>query len=341
MGNGLRRAISNERWSEVRTMLDSPHVQSRIKFKIYKATIGRGGNDRDGGEERVENVKVLHLVLIRRVPLDIVNKILEIDPGLSTFFSRPTRELPLHFAVRFGAAIQRRPEIIDALAEANPMALSEPNFEGRIPLHLACQFQRSVNVVRKLKELYPPALEIRDGHGLTPWEVAKKHIPIWRIWYRHRIKQLLRPEDNEDGQIIERPRQQRQQQPRQQRTRRQRPRPGRNTEGENREDDDANGANESGIEVVNTNENYVDDSASSIVDDDGDDDSPNAQQTGLCVLCWDGKADHVLIPCGHICLCSACCRDNLYALRNKCPVCNKLFNQRPIRVFQAGVVAHT
>ena len=59
---------------------------------------------------------------------------------------------------------------------------------------------------------------------------------------------------------------------------------------------------------------------------------------GDCVLCWDGKADHVLIPCGHICLCSRCCRRNIASLKRKCPVCNKAFD-RSLKVYFAGVVS--
>jgi len=38
---------------------------------------------------------------------------------------------------------------------------------------------------------------------------------------------------------------------------------------------------------------------------------------GRCVACWVRKADRVLLPCRHLCVCGAC----LHACQSKCPVC--------------------
>lgn len=38
---------------------------------------------------------------------------------------------------------------------------------------------------------------------------------------------------------------------------------------------------------------------------------------GRCIACWVRKADRVLLPCRHLCLCGTC----LNACRSKCPVC--------------------
>ena len=39
-----------------------------------------------------------------------------------------------------------------------------------------------------------------------------------------------------------------------------------------------------------------------------------------CVVCCDKRRDTVLVPCGHVVLCSGCC-DDVVAATNECPVC--------------------
>jgi hypothetical protein len=54
-------------------------------------------------------------------------------------------------------------------------------------------------------------------------------------------------------------------------------------------------------------------------------------------LCWDRIADHALIPCGHLCLCSECgSNKNIWRLQWKCPVCTRSF-ERGIRIYRSGI----
>ena len=39
----------------------------------------------------------------------------------------------------------------------------------------------------------------------------------------------------------------------------------------------------------------------------------------LCVICDDNAADHIFIPCGHICVCGSCATK--FAGNSKCPLC--------------------
>jgi hypothetical protein len=55
-----------------------------------------------------------------------------------------------------------------------------------------------------------------------------------------------------------------------------------------------------------------------------------------CVVCWEETADHVLIPCGHVCLCVSCSKHLRNTLRNKCPVCNGIV-QQALKIFGAGI----
>lgn len=40
-------------------------------------------------------------------------------------------------------------------------------------------------------------------------------------------------------------------------------------------------------------------------------------EPGRCIACWTRKADRVLLPCRHLCVCGTC----LHACQSKCPVC--------------------
>ena len=49
-----------------------------------------------------------------------------------------------------------------------------------------------------------------------------------------------------------------------------------------------------------------------------------------CVICLEGKIDHVFTPCGHMCICEACVEDHMKGDQSnwygrqpaKCPICN-------------------
>ena len=94
----LRKAIKYELWDDVRVMLENPQVQDRIRDKIYCLF----GYEDD--EVTPHRGRVLHLVLQRRAPVDIIRRLFEIDPGLISSESTPNVELPLHFAVKHGRA---------------------------------------------------------------------------------------------------------------------------------------------------------------------------------------------------------------------------------------------
>lgn len=40
-------------------------------------------------------------------------------------------------------------------------------------------------------------------------------------------------------------------------------------------------------------------------------------QDGLCVICWEATKTHVVVPCGHLCLCENCTS----AVTEECPMC--------------------
>ncbi|KAH3745044.1 hypothetical protein Pelo_13545 [Pelomyxa schiedti] len=59
---------------------------------------------------------------------------------------------------------------------------------------------------------------------------------------------------------------------------------------------------------------------------------PSAQ---VCVVCWQGTATFLAVPCGHLCLCEACATQ-LQSSKGECPVCRGKAQQF-IKVFNSGV----
>jgi len=45
-----------------------------------------------------------------------------------------------------------------------------------------------------------------------------------------------------------------------------------------------------------------------------------------CVVCMDSKKSHVLVPCGHVCVCKVCA-GNIVATKQACPVCRARVEQ--------------
>ena len=79
-------------------------------------------------------------------------------------------DLPLHAAcsARYQTTSELHTmETIETLARHYPEALGTPNAHGMLPLHLACWFNEN-DLIRRLVELYPPALEASDENGYRP-----------------------------------------------------------------------------------------------------------------------------------------------------------------------------
>merc|ERR1711997_1002205 len=66
---------------------------------------------------------------------------------------------------------------------------------------------------------------------------------------------------------------------------------------------------------VGTDFNPIDDVKEEDLNEDDDEDDSK-----LCIVCLDGDRDHVIIPCGHICVCTDCMW--LYSRGGaECPIC--------------------
>ena len=68
--------------------------------------------------------------------------------------------------------------------------------------------------------------------------------------------------------------------------------------------------------IDNENKIQIEETKNDVDDDDND----NEDDSKLCIVCLDGDRDHIIIPCGHICVCKTC--KKLYETDNAtCPMC--------------------
>jgi hypothetical protein len=49
---------------------------------------------------------------------------------------------------------------------------------------------------------------------------------------------------------------------------------------------------------------------------------PDAEET-MCVVCFDAPKDHIIVPCGHMCVCEACAEQLTKTRTPFCPVCRE------------------
>jgi hypothetical protein len=46
-----------------------------------------------------------------------------------------------------------------------------------------------------------------------------------------------------------------------------------------------------------------------------------ADEENMCVVCFDAPKDHIIVPCGHQCVCEACAEQLTNTRTPMCPVC--------------------
>ena len=50
---------------------------------------------------------------------------------------------------------------------------------------------------------------------------------------------------------------------------------------------------------------------------------------GLCIICFEAPSSHILIPCGHQCVCQSC----MDKVLNECPICRAAVDLK-VKVFK-------
>jgi len=55
----------------------------------------------------------------------------------------------------------------------------------------------------------------------------------------------------------------------------------------------------------------------------------------ICSICFEKKADHCFIPCGHLCICKHDAEEMKDRENNECPICRKEFTDI-VKIFPVG-----
>jgi len=75
---------------------------------------------------------------------------------------------PLHLACEFGSSL----DVVSTLLEIYPEAVREKNDDGDTPLHCACADNASLEVVSALLNVWPDVVREKDSEGWTPLHCA-------------------------------------------------------------------------------------------------------------------------------------------------------------------------
>ena len=140
----------------------------------------------DGVVDRLEALESMSTVAVWTTGLDALGDslLLEIckkQPSLhvieswvQTFPKDPERQclegrLPLHYACTYKASVQ----VVEALIHAFPQSLMSADVQDRmLPLHCACKEGATSDVIDYLLMAYPEATLVQDIHGKTPMDYA-------------------------------------------------------------------------------------------------------------------------------------------------------------------------
>jgi len=285
---------------------DDDDARNRARYKQYHISeAGTSG----------QTATSLHLACLHNPPESIVRMLIDINPDMQLLTSDPSGEVPLHCAVRCkksGPADAAVRVLLERCPQA-VMSRSSRRYGERTPLHLACAIQAPPATITMLRDADPAAARtVQDVNGQTAWDIAKRHKGILSLVWRWRVRAILRSQSS-----IQR--------------------------------EEAGGTGRrAGTEQIRLDGLPLEvptvsiaggaPSAPPLASNERKQKAPLGQRDEICVVCWDGNADHALVPCGHLCLCAKC---SSYAtlqgtLRGKCPVC-KLTARSAMRVYHAGV----
>lgn len=347
MGNqpSLRRAIQNEKWSDVRHILSTQDGKARARTKSYTV------------EE--ETLSALHLACCKNAPPDVVHTLITTGQPLLT--TRPSDLSALHccFLSSRSKKQQPSPEVVRLLLEAFPNAVAQPNARAmgsKTPLHLACEQKASTSVIQMLYEANPTVAQLENCKGETPWDVARQYSWILHPKWRKKVKRILVESDDGNGNVVrvssdgneEQPSRPADPAPSFSRQRRhsssgRSSRPTTPPPSQTLPTEQPPVATATLLEDNNTAASQFPVASATLVEPsappDTLDDTAQQKQNGQCVLCWEHAATVALVPCGHVCLCISCSNETDVlnaALEQKCPVCRGSF-QRTLRVYPAGI----
>lgn len=129
----------------------------------------------------------LHQACQFAAPADIILTLISILPKSAAQRESTRNEYPLHIAARKGLAV----DVIEALVDEFPQALTAQDSNGRTPLHLSCL---SGHIYPYLATVFcerlPSVIAIEDDNGSTPMELFM-HSDISQSRFAHNCMDVL------------------------------------------------------------------------------------------------------------------------------------------------------
>tara|TARA_B100000780_G_scaffold256660_1_gene205963 strand:- start:1380 stop:2393 length:1014 start_codon:yes stop_codon:yes gene_type:complete len=110
----------------------------------------------------------LHLAILYHCSPPIIAILLNVFPNAAFIKTKLLEQTPLHYACRYGASI----DIVRILTNANRELLKEEDSTGRLPLHVALRNRCSQSVVNWIVRKDPTACTISDKCGFHPAAIA-------------------------------------------------------------------------------------------------------------------------------------------------------------------------
>ena len=116
------------------------------------------------------NVTPLYLLCEQNPPVDILRIFVGQFKNACAVKKAPGGQLPLHAACTWHAS----PDIVTDLLAAFPEASQSRDDLTNLPLHCACFSGTSIEVVEALVKVYPKAVSVQNGQGSTPSDIVKR-----------------------------------------------------------------------------------------------------------------------------------------------------------------------
>ena len=123
-----------------------------------------------GGFVAVKGLTPLAYALERNPPIEVVEALLEAAPESVGMKVQPGGALPLHIACTWHASS----DVVTLLRDAEPAACRVPDELGNVPLHSACFSGANALVVDALLRAYPKASLMRNHQGSLPSDICKR-----------------------------------------------------------------------------------------------------------------------------------------------------------------------
>ena len=263
---------------------------------------------------------------MRKPPLDLILALVAADPEAMKQKDGLGR-LPLHSAVRYEADVK----IVNILISVYPKSAHVAADDGSLPLHLACLYggHRAIPVIRSLLLVYPESVHKSDWHGLLPKDSvmdnthpAKESIFNLLIHAESFVEMYVVTDTATTAEDMIHLTDERR-------------------ETMDEEDSYAEFGKRMGLHLDNITHaiettkdtitkirdtTYNNDSdrntSSSRNADNTNNNSGLSSKTKLCFVCMEKDVSHVLIPCGHMCLCGVCsAKPRLNQMNWRCPEC--------------------